>query len=273
MIENNKIKQNAKAHNTIAEVYDLKHPEIYNQVEQRRVEQTIETLLNRVAKNKPRILDLGSGTGNLALKFLNKGCWVTACDVSQKSLDILSKRANNNSNLELSLLIDKKLPFENNSFDVVATYSVLHHIPDYLFTIKEFIRVLKPGGYIYIDHEANENKWKPNALLEEYNDLTKQTIFEHLIKLFKTRELFTFNFIRSTLIISFINNRYKREGDIHVWIDDHIEWQRIFKILTENNCSVIEDIDYLMYRPKCQPALYEKYRKSCTDTKYVFIKK
>ncbi|NJD76810.1 MAG: class I SAM-dependent methyltransferase [Candidatus Methanoperedens sp.] len=272
MLENN-IRQNAVAHNIIAEIYDSKHPEIYNQIEQGRLEQTIETLLNKLDKKNPRVLDLGSGTGNLSLKFLNKGCSVTACDVSQKSLDILNKRAYNNSNLDLILLRDKKLPFENDSFDVVATYSVLHHIPDYLFTVKEMIRVLKPGGYIYIDHEANEDKWKSNALLKEYNNLTKQTIFEHFNKLFRTRELFTFDFIKSSLIICFINNRYKREGDIHVWTDDHIDWQKIFRIVTENNCRVIEDIDYLMYRPKCQPALYEKYGENCKDTKYVFIKK
>lgn len=271
--ESNKIKDNAEAHNIIADVYDVKHPEIFNAIEQRRIEQTIEALLNKVGKNNPKILDFGSGTGNLTLKFLNKGCFVTACDISQKELDILMKKVINNSNLKICLLEDKKLPFEDNSFDIVATYSVLHHIPDYLFTIKEFIRVLKPGGYIYIDHEANENRWKPNTFLKEYNNLTRQTLFEHFIKLLKTGELFTYNFIKSALIISLVNKRYKREGDIHVWVNDHIEWPKIFKILTEKNCDVIEDIDYLMYKPKCQLELYEKYKNNCTDTKYVFIKK
>ncbi len=271
--ESNIIKDNAEAHNNIADVYDIKHPEIYNAIEQRRLEQTIEVLLNKMSKNNPNILDFGCGTGNLTLKFLNKGCSVTACDVSKIELDILMRKVINNSNLKLSLLKGKKLPFKDNSFDIVATYSVLHHIPDYLFTIKEFIRVLKPGGYIYIDHEANENKWKPDPLLKKYNNLTRQTLLEHFIKLLKTGELFTYNFIKSALIVSFINKRCKREGDIHVWVDDHIEWPKIFTIITENNCSVIEDIDYLMYKPKCQLKLYEKYKKNCTDTKYVFIKK
>lgn len=272
-IDSNKIKYNAEAHNIIADVYDVKHSEIYNAIEQKRLEQTIEALLSNVSKNNPNILDFGSGTGNLTLKFLNKGCFVTACDISQKELDILMKKVINNKNLKVSLLRDKKLPFEDNSFDIVATYSVLHHIPDYLFTIKEFIRVLKPGGYIYIDHEANEHKWKPNTFLKEYNNLTRQTPFEHFIKLLKTGELFTQNFLKSALIISFLNKRYKREGDIHVWMDDHIDWLKIFKILAENNCSVIEDIDYLMYKPKCQLQWYEKYKNNCTDTKYVFIEK
>lgn len=271
--ESNKIKDNAEAHDIIADVYDVKHSEIYNAIEQRRLEQTVEALLNKVGKKSPKVLDFGSGTDNLTLKFLNKGCFVTACDISQNELDILMKKVIKDTNLKISLLRYKKLHFEDASFDVVATYSVLHHIPDCLFTIKEFIRVLKPSGYIYIDHEANEHKWKPNTFLKEYNNLTRQTSFEHFIKLLKTGELFTYNFIKSALIISFLNKTYKREWDIHVWVDNHIEWQKILKIFAENNCSVIEDIDYLMYKPKCQKSLYENYKNNCTDTKYVLIKK
>lgn len=80
--ESNKIKDNAVAHDIIADVYDVKHSEIYNAIEQRRLEQTIEALLNKVSKKSPEVLDFGSGTGNLTLKFLNKGCFVSACDIS-----------------------------------------------------------------------------------------------------------------------------------------------------------------------------------------------
>lgn len=57
---------------------------------------------------------------------------------------------------------------------MVATYSVLHHIPDYLGVIKELIRVTKPGGIIYIDHEVNEQYWEKSAVYNEF--LKKQTL-------------------------------------------------------------------------------------------------
>lgn len=40
--------------------------------------------------------------------------------------------------------------FEDNSFQCIHCHSVLEHIPDLLMTIQEIYRVLKPGGYIWV---------------------------------------------------------------------------------------------------------------------------
>ncbi len=265
------IEQNIKIHNSIYRVYNLKHPEIYNDFEQERIEKIIGKIKQQTYLKNLRVLDVGAGTGNLSLKFLKEGCKVVATDVSKNSLDLLMKLSNHNNNLELSLIEDKNLRFENNSFDIVATYSVLHHIPDYLFAIEEMVRVTKVGGFIYIDHEANEEKWRSGEKLKEYYKLAKQTKTEHLIKLFKTRELFTLGFIK-TILIRLFNSRYRREGDIHVWLDDHIEWDKIKKHLNVN-CKIIEENDYLLYRPKVSLKLYNQYKEICTDTKYLIFQK
>ena len=60
---------------------------------------------------------------------------------------------------------------KDNSLDLIATYSVLHHIPDYIKTIHEMIRVCAPGGIIYIDHEQNNEYWIAN---EEYKEFQKK---------------------------------------------------------------------------------------------------
>lgn len=39
-----------------------------------------------------------------------------------------------------------KLPFENDSVDLIFSYHTLEHIPDYLFALSEIYRVLKHGG-------------------------------------------------------------------------------------------------------------------------------
>ncbi|MBI4675426.1 MAG: class I SAM-dependent methyltransferase [Chloroflexi bacterium] len=41
-----------------------------------------------------------------------------------------------------------RLSFENNSFDLVGTFQVLHHIPDWQTAFGEMARVLEPGGYL-----------------------------------------------------------------------------------------------------------------------------
>ena len=154
----------------------------------------------------------------------------------------------------------------------MATYSVLHHIPDYISAIKEMIRVTKPGGLIYIDHEANENRWHPDAVLAEYNAKIKQTKTERINFILRTGELFTWDFIKTVFIKLFINKKYQREGDIHVFPEDHIEWDKIFHAVSPA-VEIIKNIDYLMYQPKATIDDYNNYARQCTDTKCVIFRK
>lgn len=45
---------------------------------------------------------------------------------------------------------EKKLPFDDNSFDFILANHVLEHVPDWFETFKEFSRILKPGGIIEV---------------------------------------------------------------------------------------------------------------------------
>jgi hypothetical protein len=72
---------------------------------------------------------------------------------------------------------------------------------------------------------------------------------------------------------SFVDRRYEREGDLHVWADDHVEWSRIVAVLERSGVDVVRTCDYLLYQPRGGAALYERYRDLCTDTRYVFARK
>lgn len=265
------ITKNRKQHDRNAYIYNAKHTEIYNPVEQKRLENTISEVIDLTKTNSPMVLDYGAGTGNLSRIFAEQGAQVVACDLSQISLDILKKQYPA-LKIDTALFDGKTLPFNDNRFDVVATYSVLHHIPDYISAIKEMIRATKPGGLIYIDHEANENRWHPDATLAEYNQKTKQTKAERIKFILRTGELFTWDFIKTVFIKLFINKKYQREGDIHVFPEDHIEWDKIFHAVSPT-VEIIKNVDYLMYQPKAKIDEYNNYAEQCTDTKCVIFRK
>ena len=66
----------------------------------------------------------------------------------------------NRADILLNLGRDK-LPFEDNSVDVIFSYHTLEHIADYLFCISEIYRVLKHSGHLLVG--------VPYVTLTEYN--------------------------------------------------------------------------------------------------------
>jgi hypothetical protein len=69
------------------------------------------------------------------------------------------------------------------------------------------------------------------------------------------------------------NPRYTNEGDIHVFPDDHIEWDRIEALLVGLGFEVIAKEDYLLNRSLYRPEVYKRYRHRCTDTRMMQFRK
>lgn len=267
------IEHNAAAHDAVADSYDSKHEEIYNPIEQARLKAVVADLVSAANLGCPDVLDVGAGTGNLSLKFLAAGCRVCAADVSPRSLERLVAKAGPGASLSTSVIRDERLPLEDASFDIVGTYSVLHHVPDYLMTVREMARVLRPGGLLYIDHEASEGSWRPDPVLAEYRGLTRLTPAAHLWQLLRTGELFTPAFARTVFMKAFVNRRYEREGDLHVWPDDHVEWPRVLETLREAGVEPVRVQEYLHYQPRGGEAVFARYRDRCSDMQMLIARK
>jgi ubiquinone/menaquinone biosynthesis C-methylase UbiE len=110
-------------------------------------------MLKNVETNKPnRVLDLGCGDGTVVM-FLEKefpNFTINAIDISAESIALAKEKKLEKSTFEQ--FDGEKIPFENESFDVVIVASVLHHI-EYKFHrqfLNEVKRVLKIGGRLYI---------------------------------------------------------------------------------------------------------------------------
>jgi SAM-dependent methyltransferase len=66
-----------------------------------------------------------------------------------------------------------KLPFKDNSFDFVVNSHVLQYFYDPVRAIQEWLRVIKPGGYVFmiIPHKDRTSEWnKPRTSLSEIID-------------------------------------------------------------------------------------------------------
>ncbi|MDO9488799.1 MAG: class I SAM-dependent methyltransferase [Sphingomonadaceae bacterium] len=98
-----------------------------------------------------QLLDIGCGTGYVAALYAKGGANVTAVDIADQSVALTKKRlAWKGLSADVRQANAEHLPFEDNSFDVVTSFGVLHHTPDTLQALREVHRVLKPGGITHL---------------------------------------------------------------------------------------------------------------------------
>lgn len=256
--------RNIRVHDRIARRYDAVHGEISNDLEQARLAEALRRGLGEVRTGAAplRVLDFGCGSGNLTRHLLTLGTEVVAADVSRGFLDLVESRFPESvTTLQLNGRDLSSLP--DDSMDMVATYSVLHHIPDYLAALQELARVTKPGGVIFIDHEHNSDYWsrssdyvrfKRDAMRVDWRKYLAPANYLH-----RLRRVF--------------NPRYAVEGDIHVWPDDHIEWKAITDILTRAGLEVAFCDDYLLNHELYRPEVYQRYRSTLTDMRMMAFRK
>lgn len=102
-----------------------------------------------------RMLDLGTGPGHIPLLVCERfpDATVVAIDLSPRMLEHAERRraaSPHASRIELRLGDAKGLPFDDASFDVVFSNTILHHVAEPLGMLREAARVLRPGGVLMI---------------------------------------------------------------------------------------------------------------------------
>lgn len=120
------------------------------------------------------VLDCGCGPGTvtIGLARIVAPATVIAIDIDEEQLNIAYENAKKAgiSNIEFKQASTLNLPFEDNTFDVVFSHAVLHHLKHPALALIEQKRVVKDGGIIATRDPYHGHKnfiYPRNKLVEE----------------------------------------------------------------------------------------------------------
>jgi putative AdoMet-dependent methyltransferase len=147
----------------------LTHDErvLHNDNEYKGYEEVLDLTLQWV---KPRVgekgLDLGTGTGNLARLFLQKGIHMAGVDQSK---EMMKQCQSKHPQMDMKLGNFLTIPYMDNQFDFVVTSFAFHHITNdqQLLALDEMRRVLKSHGRICIADLMFENESAKEQYMHE----------------------------------------------------------------------------------------------------------
>lgn len=113
--------------------------------------------INPYLHKESSVLDIGSGFGSFVYLLRQKKINAYGLEITdflvkysrERLIELSLKEPSSSIYLKGTAL---KLPFSNNSFDVITMWNVLEHIQDHKTALKEAFRVLKPNGKLFIDN-------------------------------------------------------------------------------------------------------------------------
>ena len=118
-------------------------------------------------KKGQRLIDIGCGRGDFAYNFKKLGLTVSGVDIESSASDFLKDIDIGYANIEKDTF-----PFDDETFDVIFSKSVIEHMNDPEHFLKEAYRILKPGGIAII----MTPDWISNMKLY-FDDYTHRTPF------------------------------------------------------------------------------------------------
>ncbi len=110
-------------------------------------------------KEKQKYLEIGCGNGALSKYMAEKyRLNVTAIDVDPEQIELAKRVTKSIQNIRFREADATQLPFQNSEFDIVLSFGVMHHIPNWRDALGEISRVLKAKGY-FICFDIIQSKW------------------------------------------------------------------------------------------------------------------
>jgi ubiquinone/menaquinone biosynthesis C-methylase UbiE len=102
-----------------------------------------------------RVLDAGTGTAQIPIEISRRrnDLRITAIDLAGHMLQVAQRNvisAGLTAQIKLEQVDAKGLPYPDGDFDAVISNSIVHHIPEPRVAFREMVRVLRPGGTLFV---------------------------------------------------------------------------------------------------------------------------
>ena len=121
----------------------------------------VSDLLAVEIRGRQPVLEIGVGTGRLALPLAETGASMVGVDLSGPMLEKLVANAGGTRPVPLVRADATKLPFADHAFGAAYGVHVLHLIPNWRDVVGELVRVVRPSGVVLIDQGATEERVSP----------------------------------------------------------------------------------------------------------------
>lgn len=145
--------------------YEFATREFFDEVERHRYQEYAPWMPEVMGFDEfagKRLLEVGCGMGTDLLQFARGGAVCTGVDLTPRSVEISSLHLGlYGMRADFVLADGERLPFADESFDVVYSNGVLHHTPDTDGAVHELHRVLRPGGIakVMLYHRNSLHYW------------------------------------------------------------------------------------------------------------------
>ncbi len=113
--------------------------------------------------------DIGGGTGFISSGLAPLVQKVHLVDGSNAMIEVARKNLREFDNIEYHLADGLSIPLPDDSIDVAFANMTLHHCPDPLAAIREWARLLRPGGRLIItDQDLHDHAWLMEEMADEW---------------------------------------------------------------------------------------------------------